>query len=163
MNEVIKELVKWAEKQQYLVYINNEPVLTAKFYREHRVEKELSPKQISNELTRPTTYTNDLKEIWNAFIVDADIPWRVSDNKGGQYTIRQYSKGVAKRLSTIISDPKVDYKRLVDSTKQYYKTVTYKNLLSNYIDKEIWKDAYENYKENSIIPVNDGSSPWESE
>lgn len=154
----------------YLVLIAGKPVLTAKFERalgyedKTPVSEKLTPKQISNELVKPTTYTDDLKEIWNAFISDCDLPHRVSDNRGGTYTIRQYSKGIAGRLKRIIADPALDYTRLVESTKHYYRTVSYKSILSNYIDKEIWLSEYENYNSNKIQDrVNDGSNRWETE
>lgn len=163
-----KETVNWLLEEGYLVLVAGRPVLTAKFEKEvgfvdnTSVVEKMTSREISNELIKPTTYTDNPKEVWNIFIEDASIPHRVSDGKGGQYTVRHWSPTIAKKLMKIISDPKIDYTRLVESTKHYYKTVTYKNILSNYIDKEIWLHEYESYSTNKNKPVpNVGGNPFE--
>lgn len=168
----IKEITSKLLEEGYLVLVSGKPILTAKFERElGHEDKAVHPtvegvtkvlELEKNVIIKPTTYTDDLKEIWNAFILDCELPHRVSDNRGGTYTIRQYSKGIAGRLKKIIADPKTDYTRLVESTKHYYKTVSYKSILSNYIDKEIWLSEYElwNTKIKKDITTG-GGNPFE--
>jgi hypothetical protein len=88
----------------------------------------------------------------------------VQDDKGGLYSIRQYSLGTAKSLMKIIADPSINYNKLVQSTKYYYNTTKYKLILSNYISKAVWRDAYDNYgaasKESNLA---DGANRWETE
>lgn len=166
-----KEIAQKLLDDGYLVLVSGKPVLTAKFEKEigyvdkvSMLTNTLSPKQISNELVKPTTYTDNPKEVWNAFVDSCEIPWRTRTTNNETYTLRQFSVGIAKTLMKIISDPKIDYVRLVESTKQYYKTTSYKMVLSNYLAKEVWKDAYENYNVRSIkVDSTDGSSLWETE
>lgn len=162
----IKEITKWLLDNGYLVLVNSRPILTAKFERElgyQSTPQELTPVQISNELTKPTTYTNDPKIIWNAFITDADIPHRVKSTDGTSYTVRQYGALVAKKLMKIIEDPRIDYKRLTESTRNYYKTTSYKLLLSNYIVKDIWYHEYQNWGTKQQVHTGDGGNRWERE
>ena len=173
----IKEITNKLLAEGYLVLIDRKPVLTAKFEKEigygasqlktasQNEQLVLRDNKIVTELIKPTSYTDNPKEVWNAFIADVELPHRVSDGKGGQYTIRHYSLPVAKRLMKIIADPKIDYTRLVQSTKHYYKTVTYKNILSNYIDKGIWEGEYEQWDNKIVVnqQIRDGSNRWESE
>jgi hypothetical protein len=165
-----KEIAQKLLDDGYLVLVSGKPILTAKFEKEigyetkTPIETILSPKQVSNELVKPTTYTDNPKEVWNAFVDSCEIPWRTRTTSNETYTLRQYSLGIAKTLMRIINDPKIDYKRLVESTKQYYKTTSYKMVLSNYLAKEVWRDAYENYTVKSIkLDSTDGSSLWETE
>ena len=102
------------------------------------------------------------KDLWNTFITDAEIPYRVTAPDGQTYTVRQYSPSIAKKLIGMINDPNIDYSILVASTKHYYKTITYKALLSNYIDKEIWLGEYQAWKENKgKHTANDGNNLFE--
>lgn len=143
-----KELYDVLFKYGYAVVVDNKPVLTKKF-------NDLFPKPATQVLAptletfiyKPLTgFANDIKSIWNQFISDAEIPHRVNATSGGQYTVRQFSKPAADRLYKIVHDPVVDYNILVASTKNYYKTVTYKILLSKYLINDVWKDEYAYYQ-----------------
>ena len=147
----VKECATWLLENGYAVIVHNTLILTAKFTEQLNLQ--------SQEPTIKVVKPDDKKEIWNKFCTDAEIPHRVSSPHGGVYTVRQYSPSMAIKLKNIID--KVDYRRLVESTKHYYKTVSYKALLSNYLDKEIWRSEYEAWKENKPVPNNDGSSMLE--
>lgn len=164
----IKEIANKLLEEGYLVLVAGKPVLTARFERALGYEdkapiiEKLTPKQVSNELVKPTTYTDNPKEVWNEFIENCCIPWRVKNNRGETYTLRHYSSGIAKSLMKIISDPNIDYTRLVNSTKDYYKNTSYKMLVSNYLSKEVWKDCYENYNKDKKSGASDGNAFWET-
>lgn len=130
----------------YAIRINDEVVFTKKLNLELSGKATVSPPGTPVPEAVLSPVTKDKKEVWNQFIADAEIPHRVKSPDGGVYTVRQYSPKIAAQLVRIINTPGVDYKRLVESTKNYYKTVNYKSLLSNYIDKEIWKGEYDNWK-----------------
>jgi len=160
----LKQVTQWLLDNGYAHVVNGESfVLTQKFIS----ELGLSVQQVPVTTIRSKTLSGDptleeLKEVWTEFKNDCLLPHRVTATDGRQYTILQFSKGVAKRLYKIISDPKIDYNRLVESTKHYYATVAYKALLSNYIDKDIWVHEYENWGKKETT-VTDGSNRWESE
>lgn len=161
-----KEVIQWLLDEGYLVLVDGRPIITSKLEKEigyiAPIPITLTPQQISNELTKPTTYSTDPKAVWNKFIEDSSIPHRVITKDGSSYTVRQYGVAVAKRLLKIINDPKIDYQRLVDSTRNYYKTTDYKHLLSNYIVKDIWYHEYESWKPGAQKKdARDGSNPWE--
>lgn len=160
----IKERVQWFLDGGYMLMVGGRLAITSKLEKELgiTVPEELSQKQISNELVKPTTYTTDLKAIWNKFIEDAQIPHRVRSPNGSIYTVRQYGSAVAKKLAIIIGRLDIDYTRLVESTKNYYRTVSYKSLLSNYIDQDIWYHEYTSWGEVKKNEV-DGGNRWERE
>lgn len=157
---ILKDVVQWLLSESYVVTVNGELVFTKKCLDDlgtpsvTKVEDSEAPKQLQ---ARPKV---DLKDIWNKFITDAEVPHRVRASDGGIYTVRQFSKGVAARLVAIIN--KVDYKILVESTKNYYRTVSYKQLLSNYIEKDLWKYEYDEWLKNKATPMpTPGTNPFE--
>ncbi len=149
MTAAEKELYDILFKHGYAVVVDNKPVLTKKF-------NDLFPKPLTQVVVPPIKETfiykpligfaDDKKSVWNQFISDAEIPHRVNATTGGQYTVRQFSKPAAEALYKIVHDPVVDYNVLVASTKNYYKTVTYKILLSKYLLNDVWKDEYAYYQ-----------------
>lgn len=169
-----KKIVEWLLSNEYLVLVGGKPVPTVRFEREigyvAPAEVILTPRQISQELVQQGVVTSseaikkltDPKLVWNAFIADSSIPHRVKSPDGLTYTIRQYGASVARKLMKIIQDPKVDYWRLVESTKHYYQVTTYKQLLSNYIDKDVWRHEYDSYSIKSKKDYSiGGGNPFE--
>lgn len=157
-----------------MMLVDGRPILTAKFEKEVGYTREgnstTTVEVVSEPITSPTDSgeamkrVTDLKLLWNTFITDSEIPHRVKTTDGGSYTIRQYGAAVARKLQKIIQDPKIDYWRLVEATKHYYKVTSYKHLLSNYISKDIWFHEYNNWSvSKQQDQVSDGSSRWESE
>ncbi len=124
----------------YLAYINDEITITGKFKREFRPigiarAEQLFPNQ-------PTLISREA--IWKKFMEDAGIPHKVTATDGKQYTIRQYSPGIANKLIQIIKSVP-DYNILAESTKNYYASNAYKLTFSNYIDRLVWHEEYERY------------------
>lgn len=166
-----KEIVEWLLNNQYMMLVGGKPILTPKFEREvgytgpSTVGELIEERHPQREIARgsPLVGITDPKKVWNIFIIDAEIPHRVKSTDGSTYTVRQYGASVAKKLLKIIHDPKINYQRLVESTKNYYKVTTYKQLLSNYISKDIWWQEYQEWsnqtkKDNTN---NDGYNLWE--
>lgn len=165
----LKECVDYLLANGYAVVALDQFVVTKKlqdelFKREPNIHTPEPPQTIMPVKTvSPKSLIG--KDLWNIFIADAEIPWRVTAPDGGVYTVRQFSPAMAKKLSTIINNPEIEYSILVESTKHYYKTVTYKALLSNYLEKDIWFGEYQEWKKNkgkTITPRNDGSNWAES-
>ncbi len=163
----LKQVVQWLLDNKYGLVVNNQFVLTQK------LNQELFDRPITNEVAvtpiveaiviKPVPKViapNDRKTIWNEFIERCEIPWRVNTSSGA-YTVRQYNEPAAKKLIAIIKDPLVEYDKLVESTKNYYKTVAYKILLSKYLLNDVWADEYKNYK-STTQRLDDGSSRWET-
>lgn len=157
-----KELLQFLLDRDYAVVIDSKPVLTKKF-------KDLFPETITTVPALTTIVYKEKEEpldvkkkIWNEFIERISLPHRVVTSTG-TYTIRQFSLPAVNKLIKIIKDPEVNYTTLVESTKNYYNTVTYKILLSKYLLNEVWKDEYTQFEKNKGKPlaINDGSSRFE--
>jgi len=156
----LEEVVKWLLDNGYGIMVYNDFVITKKLNDDLKGGVQTDIDFESLPATTTVKYTIDKKEIWNKFIRDAEIPHRVN-TPTGSYTVRQYNLPAVKKLISILSDPTVNYDRLVASTKHYYKTVTYKIILSRYLINDVWKDEYDHYKESSNEARIDGSSRWE--
>lgn len=147
----------------YLAHINGEITITGKFKREFRPVPRERIEQIFQD--SPTVVSREA--IWAKFIKDADIPYKGYSTDGKTYTIRQYSPGIADKLIQIIKTVP-SYELLVESTKAYYKSNTFKKILSNYIDQKIWKDEYERYEQakkegklNNFLAPSSGGNKFE--
>jgi hypothetical protein len=135
------QAVDYLLENDYLAVINGEIVITNKFLREFKP----IPQDRAEQLFPNAPAIISREAVWNKFIEDAEIPYRATFTDGKQYTIRQYSASIADKLIRIIKSVP-DYKILVASTKLYYKSNNFKLILSNYIDKQVWKDEYERYE-----------------
>lgn len=157
----LKKNIQWLIDNGYCVLVNKTIVFTSK------VNQELKGSGISAAIEEPPTpkeeikgLSDDPKQVWAKFIEDAEIPHRVIAPDGGRYTVRQYSPANAKKLVAIINNARVDYIKLVESTKNYYKTVTYKALLSNYLEKDLWVHEYNEWKGKAKV-TGKGENPFE--
>lgn len=172
MEYQFKEVVQYLLKEAYIVLINGSPAFTKRFNIELSeltgnltVGKEVV--EISKNSTISTSSlclavtTEKKKEIWHKFVQDAEIPWRVKSTDGGTYTVSQYGASAANKLLAIINNTNVNYDTLVQSTKNYYKTVTYKHLLSKYLLNDLWFQEYTQWEKSnnsSVNKFNDGSN-----
>lgn len=160
----LKEVTQWLLSNNYAHIINNNCFVLDKKFHDELGFVNNTPVEVVVPINLSPINLSDPKEVWNKFIEDANIPWRVKNNLGQSYTIRQYSKSMANKLVSIVNNSQIDYQRLVDSTKHYYATTSYKLLLSNYLEKGVWKDCYDNYKQTTSTNEvrTDGSNRWES-
>lgn len=161
----LRGVTQWLLDNEYGIMVGGKFVITQKFNSElGGWTNDAPPVPFVREavaIEEPVvTMLTDKKLLWNRFIEDAEVPWRVKAPDGGIYTVRQYSASAVNNLVKIINDPSVNYQRLVESTKEYYKTVTYKKLLSNYLNDGIWKSAYDEYGKNP--PVGGSENRWET-
>lgn len=159
---ILKEVIQWLLDNKYGLIVNDQFIVTQKLNQDlfnrpqdsvvaiARVIHIPETVNVSNIINKDIVSIDNKKQIWNEFIERACIPHRVKDGKGGQYTVRQYNEPAIKKLISIIKDPNINYDRLINSTKHYYMTVSYKVLLSNYLLKDMWLDEYKNYKEGSV-------------
>lgn len=159
---ILKEVIQWLLDNKYGLIVNDQFIITQKLNQDlfnrstDSVVATIKVSQmpeiitVSRFIDGGTPSIDNKKQIWNEFIERACIPHRVKDGKGGQYTVRQYNEPAIRKLISIVKDPNINYDRLINSTKHYYMTVSYKVLLSNYLLKDMWLDEYKNYKEGSI-------------
>lgn len=140
-----RELLQFLIDREYAIVVGDKAVLTKKF-------KDLFPEPVVSTLQLVATVDKEAgkKELWNKFIADAEIPHRVKSNRGESYTVRQYSLPAINKLVKVINTPGIEYDMLVKSTKQYYKTVTFKQLLSNYLIDDTWLHEYEEFKKGNV-------------
>jgi len=165
MEFTLKNVLQWMIDHQYAVLLGKQFVLT------NKVDAELNGTRPTAQLvlaytpvqTAVTRLVNptDKKEVWNKFITDAEIPHRVKSTTGGTYTVRQFGASAADKLIRIVSNPSIDYNAFVESTKHYYKTVTFKALLSNYLLKEIWKGEYDEWIKGNRTLLTSGENRFE--
>lgn len=153
--------VDYLLEHDYLVVLNNEIVITGKFRREFNP----LPKSRVEPIIEVKKWIDD-EELYNKFIIDAEIPHRVTATNGKQYTVRQFSPGIAKKLRKIIDN--TDYSLLTQSVRNYYKSNIFKKTLKNYIEEAIWKDEYEAYKKakeegtlSTILSAGSGGNRFE--
>ncbi len=175
MMEELKKVVQYLLDNGYAVVVNGEVVITAKLNKtlkgDFKTETEptkpisiIGSGKSANDLDI-TLFPDEKKLIWDKFIQDSEIPYRVtSPNTRDVYTVRQWNKVACKKLLGIIANPKVDYDILVASTKHYYATVSYKKTLGNYLNDDIWAQEYLEWVKNKgkNAPRNDGSNWAES-
>lgn len=156
--EVIEELIA----QDLIVLMSGQFIFTKKYHLLTNQGLALIKTDSVAVLDKPhpaLSSADNKKDIWNQFIADTEIPHRVNTGSG-TYTVRQFSKSAVNKLIQIMSDPSVDYKTLVDSTKHYYKTVTYKILLSRYLLEDVWQDEYNEYVKKKLPGATD--APWKN-
>lgn len=155
----------------YLVLVENQVVVTRKLTDSLNLPKSVEVEQVAQQtqtavmtapaktVVKPTK--KGLKEIWDQFIVDAEIPWRVTNPRGEKYTVRQYGPTAATRLKEIIEEEGIDYQILVESTKYYYKNTTYKSTLFNYFIKELWREEYTEFGKKDHLKEGDWGNKFE--
>lgn len=162
----LKESLDFLSNEGYLVYINRSPVLTSKLFQELGV-LDVQSSAVEAIIT-PTIVTGhkgltlqEKKEFWHRFVQEADLPWRVPVATGGTYTVTQFHIVAVNKLLEITQRPGTDYKLLVESVKNYYKTVTYKTTFQKYLLSDMWKFEYDKFVESGAKGAFDGSSRFE--
>ncbi len=169
-SEPFKELMDYLVQQEYAVWIDNKPVLTKKFYdifpppNTEMFIYQRKPNVILESSKKRVYSAEEKKQIWNEFVDRAEIPFRVKAPGGGIYTVKHYSKPAVDKLISILETKDLDYTKFIESTKNYYKTVTYKLTLQRYLCEEVWEEEYKQWgsKAKQVQTTNDGSSRWEN-
>lgn len=164
--ESSKELIDFLVQKEYAVLVDNKPVLTKKFYdvfplpSTEVIQYKTTPVKLSSK----KSYTaEEKKQIWNEFVDKSEIPFRVKAPGGGIYTVKHFSVPAVNKLISILETKDLDYDRFIESTKNYYKTVTYKLTLQRYLCEEVWFEEYKQWNINKTKPLttNDGSNVFE--
>ena len=161
----LKTCIQWLLDNKYAVLVNGEFIVTKKLNDEISGKTNTANpiiKLVETEnkvVVKDSKSVDEKKGIWNKFCTDACIPHRVKSTNGGLYTVRQYSTSLVDQLLKILNDSKIDYNRLVESTKSYYNNERiYRKLMSNYFFEDIWRVEYDLHTE---MPKSTGSSKWE--
>lgn len=163
----LKEVTQWLLDNGYAYIVNQSFTLAKKFSDDlglkpitvEPITATSPPKLLPNILSKLTN-----KEIWNQFCLDAEVPFRVINPRGERYTVKHYSVSAASYLTRILQDKELNYQKLIDATRHYYKTVSYPMTLMNYLEKEVWRGEYDNWNNGkSKLSIPDGSNRWESE
>lgn len=138
----LKIAIDFLLKNGYLAHVDNQLVITNKLRREFNP----IPADRVEALFPDNPEIIDKKMVWAKFIQDAQVPYNCVGTDGRKYTIRQYGSEVADILVRIIRS--CDYKVLVESTKRYYQSNSFKVILSNYFKKDIWREEYNRYEQD---------------
>lgn len=84
------------------------------------------------------------------FIMNAQIPPRIEDTKGGSYPGNKFSEDACKVYKALITSGMVNEEMLTMSTMLYYKSSTrYKKAIGNYITQGDWRTDYQTLVEES--------------
>ncbi len=164
----LKETLDWLATNGYLVYVNNSPILTAKLYQELGIINLQSGPTETVEAPKKKKKDDPGKsrEIWDKFVEDSKIPWRVTTN-GQTYTVCSFSVAAVNKLISILDDPEVDNEIFIKSVQNYYNSVTFAKTIKNYLIDDVWKFEYNQFKKNGKGSTNivrrdsDGSSKFE--
>lgn len=171
----LKDAMSYLLENGYLLVIENQVVVTRKLTDSLNLKQTtipsvvteasgtmIAPAPVKKTTKKVVTHTEKrLKEIWDKFVLDADIPWRVSTPSGDTYTVRQFGPTAAKKLAEIIDTENVDYDILTKSTRNYYQNTTYKSTLFNYFLKDIWKEEYSEFLKSGPSRERDGGNQFE--
>lgn len=153
-----KQVFQYLLDNKFVMILSGKPVFTLEFEKKYEEEgKDLRTNQ-AVVTVQQLVKADSLKELWNKFIADAQIPHRTTSPEGRSYTIRHYTQAASRKLKQIIAT--VDYDRLVACTKNYYMTTSYKKTLQNYLIDDTWEGEYQEWK-GQTTKVADGSSKWE--
>lgn len=134
--------VEFLLENGYLAYLSDKVVITNKFTREFNP----LPRPRAEQLFPDKPEVVSREDIWNKFMADAEVPHRATfSGDGKQYTIRQFSLKAANNLIKVIKSVP-DYKVLVEATKAYYKSNSYKLTFTNYLERRVWKQQYDQYE-----------------
>lgn len=88
---------------------------------------------------------------FSKFILDAQVPRQLDDNRGNSYAANKYSEDGMKAFRKAMEE-NVDYGTLVRSTMLYYKSnIRYKKAIGNYFAQGDWRTDYQNLKEAAIL------------
>lgn len=160
-----KKVHEFLTAHNLIALIKGEWVLTNNYTRalyneENRDEEPTLEDSILNKTetkVKPVVSILTRKEIFETFKKDAEVPWRVTTESGTTYTVSSISKEALNVLCKVIE--RVDYERLCQSTKAYYKSNIAKKGLTNYFLHGEWEGIYENYK--NIKNLSEGTNKFE--
>jgi len=148
-------VLQWLLDKQYAIMVGKHLVLTSTLYKDLELITKLPEAPVIRKLSRG----EELRELWRTFVTEADIPSIAITQTGGSYFLRPYSESGALELKKVLSTAGVSRQRLIESTKFYYRTVSFKKTLLNYLRDGVWEEAYNNYLANPFYDP--GDNPME--
>ena len=136
----LKDSIEFLVNNNYLVVLEGDVRITSKLYKAlsikkvveepvmtvaHATELIKTPSEVVKSIKSVKKLTDaELRAVWNKFVEDTGIPWKVTTPQGAVYTIRHFGPTAAAHLHKVISSTDVDYNTLVEATKSYYRNVT---------------------------------------
>lgn len=129
----------------------------------NKLKRALSGVKSTISNTKPTKFSSPraltIDELYKQFIVDAEVPTKITTSSNFSYWANRYSKDGAKAFKAVYLDTKIDKKILLAATKWYYKqTNTARVMISKYFTEGIWESCYDDFvraiekNKSSIIP-----------
>jgi hypothetical protein len=89
------------------------------------------------------------KDLYTRFILEAGVPKRVQGPSGDPYHVNIYSEVGMKAFRKAIEKEKVEYPKLVASTKLYYAgSVPYKVAIGRYMSEGMWRTGYDEFEQS---------------
>jgi hypothetical protein len=149
----LNQSIKWIKEGVelgYLISINGKYKLTGKVNRENNLTPSVSTKAIATNPSQVVLTKQDklgtAKELLTQFRKDAEIPFRINNDKGIPYTVSAISAEGTKAFLDIINSG-IDYQTFVYSTKLYYKRNGFRKILTNYFVQGDWEVEYNEFKD----------------
>lgn len=129
----LTEIVTYLTGHDYAVWTGGKLVLTNNFYRLIQ-----APAGTPAELSTPSPLP--IREQFQQFMEEAEVPFRITTADGGQYTVKTTSEPGIKAFKKALT--KITYADLVYITKWYYKqNKLMRKTIANYLSEEIWQGA----------------------
>lgn len=155
MNQQLTDSINYLQDNGYILPLNGELTWTNKFKREYVPIASTSLQLVTQERSmQEQERVLSVEDVYRQFIKDAEVPYRVTTNTGGTYTVNAVSANAVREFTKIIrakdreGNPIYNYSILVFSTKLYYTNPTqYKEKLTNYFIKGSWESQYNEFKE----------------
>jgi hypothetical protein len=145
-----KDVFQWMLDNKYLYEVKGVFKVTNKFLRDSPTQSNLPseiPKMSSLQIINPVAESDG--SLFKQFMEDAEIPFRVETQDGGQYTVKSTSKEAIKAFGKIlrrIEKKEIDYRGLVMCTKLYYDNdKLYRQTILNYLTKGTWEFEYNQF------------------
>lgn len=137
----LNEVTQWLKDNKYLLDFGGKLYVTSKWIRDSR--KENLPVPAAVAVTKESVKESG-KERFKRFIKEAEVPYRLSDGQGKQYTANAYNSEADRVFSKALKEGK-NWQVLVLSTKLYYKSNAYKQAIGNYFIKGTWESEYDEF------------------
>lgn len=166
------ELLKQLIRGNYILYFNQNIVVTNKFLREFERLPSYEELTKNSALTPVVKKKAEIEVVlpegtmpFKQFILDAKIPQM--SNTRDPYPLNKYNSQAEKIFLKALKSG-IDYKVLLMATMNYYKKGNYHNHIGNFFIKGIWRGEYEDMltaiKTNTVskhIKNTDDATRWE--
>lgn len=133
-------------KSHHILHFNRKLVITNKFFRDFSMEKMQQHIDMRRKEEKETHIEKAVPAVsfnFKKFILDAEIPEKLSLSNGSFYWANRYSEKANKAFQKLMKRPEMNYDILVVATRLYYKSGGARVTIANYILEGVWESFYD--------------------